>query len=326
MESWTYSKAGVDIEKEAAAVKSIADILKTTFKNRPGAVLSDIGAFANLIDIGNNKALAMCTDGVGTKVLVAKELGKYDTVGIDMVAMNVNDLITLGAEPLALVDYLAVQEATPEMLGEIGKGIKEGADQSGIAVIGGETATIPELVNGFDLAGTCVGLVDKDKVITGKNMQEGDVLIGLKSSGIHSNGLTLARKVLDMKDKKVLEALLTPTKIYVKPILELLKQVNVNGMAHMTGGGLLNLKRLNSGIGFEITDWPEPHMVFKDIQDKGNVSDEEMYKTFNMGIGFCIVVSKTDAEKALEVLKSENPLVLGQAVPGNTVKFNELEF
>jgi len=323
MGEWTYAKAGVDIEKESTSISALAELLKGTFKNQPGKVLADIGTFANLIDLGD-KALAMSTDGAGTKVLVAEALKKYDTIGIDMVAMNVNDVLCLGAEPIALVDYLAVNEPTPGFLSEIARGIVDGADQAGIAVIGGETATLPELVQHFDIAGTCIGLVEKDKIITGESIKEGDTLIGLRSSGIHSNGLTLARKVLDLSDQTILEELLIPTKIYVKPILNLLKQVKVKGMAHMTGGGLLNLKRLNKGIGFEITNWPEPQQVFKKIGEK--VDEGEMHRTFNMGIGFCIVVGEEDVEKTIDVLKAEEPIILGKATSGNEIRFKEMVF
>ena len=330
MTEWTYSKAGVDIEKEATAIRSIADFCKATFQNRPGEVLGDIGNFANLISINDEQALVLCTDGVGTKVLVAEALKKYDTIGIDMVAMNVNDAICVGAEPIALVDYLAVQKPTPELLSEIGKGVRAGADEAGIAVIGGETATLPELIkgdgNGFDLAGTCLGVVDKDNLITGEKIKVDDVLIGLPSSGLHSNGYTLARKVLDMEDKEVLEEMLIPTKIYVKPILKLLKHVPVHGLCHMTGGGLLNLLRLNKFMGFDIKNWPNHNWIFKQIRELGNVSEEEMFKTFNMGVGFCVAVSPEHADQAMDALRGENPTILGKAIRGNKIVKNGLTF
>ncbi len=318
MEEWSYSKAGVDIFEEERAIKAIAGQLSETFKNRKG-VLKDIGTFANLIDIGNGKALALSTDGVGSKVLIAEQLEKYDTVGIDLIAMNVNDLICLGAEPIAMVDYLAVRKPNENIMSEIGEGLKKGAEQAGIAVIGGETATLPEIIagddNAFDIAGTSVGIVETEKAVTGENIKEGDVLIGLLSSGIHSNGLTLARKLLH--DKEDLVELLTPTKIYVKEILNLLDKVEVTGLANITGGGLLNLKRLNKNIGFEITNWPEVPKIFKKIQKRGHVPEEEMYKTFNMGIGFCVVVPEEKAEKALDTLNEA--MVIGRAVEGNKI-------
>ncbi|MFO7872032.1 MAG: phosphoribosylformylglycinamidine cyclo-ligase [Candidatus Undinarchaeales archaeon] len=318
MEEWSYSKAGVDISEEEKAIKAIAEQLSETFKNRKG-VLKDIGTFANLIDIGNGKALALSTDGVGSKVLIAEQLEKYDTVGIDLIAMNVNDLICLGAEPIALVDYLAVRKPNENIMSEIGEGLKKGAEQAGIAIIGGETATLPEIIagddNAFDIAGTAVGIVETEKAVTGENIKEGDVLIGLLSSGIHSNGLTLARKLLH--DKSDLVELLTPTKIYVKEILNLLDKVEVTGLANITGGGLLNLKRLNENIGFKITNWPEVPEIFKKIQKRGHVPEEEMYKTFNMGIGFCVVVPESEAEKALDTLNEA--MVIGRAVEGNKI-------
>ncbi len=321
MENWTYSKAGVNISEEEKSIKAIASALEKTLKNRP--VLQDIGTFANLVDIGNDRALAMSTDGVGSKVLVAQALEKYDTIGIDLIAMNVNDLICLGAEPIAMVDYLAVRKPSEKIMAEIGKGLAEGAEQAGIAIIGGETATLPEIIAGdekaFDLAGTAVGIVEKEKIIDGSKIKPGDVLIGLPSSGIHSNGLTLARKVLGKEDYP---ELLIPTMIYVKKILNLIKNAEVHGLAHMTGGGLKNLLRLNKNIGFEITNWPEVPEIFKKIQEKGRVPEQEMYQTFNMGIGFCVVVPENEKEKALNLLK--DAIVLGKAVEGNKVKKGNL--
>ena len=319
----SYAEAGVNRKEEDESVASITSILTSTFNNQPGRVMAGIGHFANLIDIGNGQALVMSTDGVGSKMMIAERLQKYDTVGIDMVAMNVNDILCLGATPIALVDYLAVEKHDPAIMKEIARGIKRGADEAGIAVIGGETATLPDMIKGLDLAGTTVGLVDKDKVVTGEAIEEGDVLIGLPSSGIHSNGLTLARKVLDLNDVNVLAELLTPTKIYVEPILDLLEKVKVKGMAHMTGGGLLNLKRLNEEMGFNIERWPEPQGIFEKIKNAGNIPEEEMYKTFNMGIGFCVVVSKGIAVKALDILDKENPTVLGHATKGNEIMFKK---
>jgi len=320
---FSYAEAGVDRKEEDKSVESITSILSSTFKNQPDRVMANMGHFANLIDIGDGRALVMSTDGVGSKMMIAEKLQKYDTVGIDMVAMNVNDILCLGATPIALVDYLAVEKHEPEVMKEIARGIKKGADEAGVAVIGGETATLPDMVKGLDLAGTVVGLVDKDKVVTGENIEEGDVLIGLPSSGIHSNGLTLARKVLDLEDVNILAELLTPTRIYVRQILGLLEKIEVKGMAHMTGGGLLNLKRLNKEIGFEIKRWPEPQEIFEKIKNSGNIPEEEMFKTFNMGIGFCIVVAQGEAENALELLEKENPTVLGHAIKGNEVIFRK---
>ena len=303
----TYAGAGVDIKHEEIAIKGIIDVVKKTFKNRAGKsgeVIADIGAFANVIDIGGGKALAMCTDGAGSKVLIAQYFKKYDTIGIDMVAMNVNDLLCIGAEPIALVDYLAVEKVKHTVLKDISKGIYVGANMANIAVIGGETATLPEVIKGlnegegFDIAGTAIGLVDKDKIITGENIKAGDVVIGFKSSGIHSNGMTLARKVLP---KAFWSYLLVPTRIYVREILEILNKFNsdITGLAHITGGGFRNLSRL-SASGFTIDNLPQTPMIFSKIQKMGEVPDEEMYKTFNMGIGFCAVVKACAAAKIVE--------------------------
>ncbi|HHQ45342.1 MAG TPA: phosphoribosylformylglycinamidine cyclo-ligase [Candidatus Altiarchaeales archaeon] len=299
----SYSKAGVDIKREEQAIAGIKNWVRKTFKFREGKVgqvLADVGTFANLVDLGGGKALVVCTDGVGSKVLVAQELKKYDTVGIDMIAMNVNDAICLGAEPICLVDYLAMQKIDYEVAKEIAAGIYAGAEQAGIAVIGGETASLPEVISGlddrgFDLAGTAVAIVDKDKVVTGEKIRPGDKILGLPSSGVHSNGFTLARKVLS---KNMWINLLTPTRIYVKEVLEIISKHEVHGMAHITGSGLLNLPRL-CDHGFRLDNMPEPLMIFKQIQSEGDISTEEMYKTFNMGIGFMIITSPESAEKIL---------------------------
>ncbi|WP_324735183.1 phosphoribosylformylglycinamidine cyclo-ligase [Thermococcus sp. SY098] len=305
----TYAQAGVDEEKTQRTLKSIISLARATFKLREGKIgvpAKDIGHYAALIDF-ENFYLAMTTDGVGTKILVAEAVGKFDTIGIDMIAMNVNDLICVGAEPIALVDYLAVREPNDRIFEEIAKGLYEGAKQSGIAIVGGETAVMPDLINGFDLAGTAIGIVEKGKVITGEKIKPGDVVIGIESSGIHSNGLTLARKLLipkygleyEFEGKKLWEHLLEPTRIYVKPILELLKNVEVGGLAHITGGGLLNLKRLTK-YGFSL-EMPPISGIFKLIYENG-VPLEEMFRVFNMGIGLVVIVSQGDKEEALQIL------------------------
>jgi len=303
MSEMTYEKAGVSIRREEFAVKKIGKILDSTFKcreNRVGKVMEDIGAFANVLDMGEF-ALAIATDGVGSKVLVAQELEKYDTIGIDLIAMNVNDVICLGAEPVAMVDYLALQQVEPKMTSDIAAGLCEGAKLASIAVVGGETATLPEVIcgiekRGFDLAGTVIGIVKKDRIITGENVAPGDHILGLESSGIHSNGMTLARKLLP---KNFWFELLKPTRIYVKEVMELLQKFKVHGLVNITGGGFTNLQRVTEH-GFLLDEMPEPQMVFKKMQELGNISDREMYRTFNMGIGFCLIVDKEDSEKILE--------------------------
>ena len=304
-----YAKAGVDIKKEERSVSAIKKIVKESFSFRTGVgrPLTEIGHFSGLIEFGEY-ALALSTDGVGTKTIIAKRLEKYDTLGIDLVAMCVNDLLCNGVEPMAFTDYVVMDETDESFLAEIGKGLLEGARQANTVIIGGETATHPNMkgheVN-FDLAGTALGFVKKDDIITGHDIAVNDVVLGLKSSGIHSNGLSLARAVLldGTEDKKVLETLLTPTLIYVKPVLNLLQSVNVKGMAHITGGGLLNLMRLTE-YGFTLA-MPTPHALFERIQEKGNINTEEMYKTFNMGVGFVVVVSEDDAEPTNKLLGSQ---------------------
>ena len=329
MQEITYAEAGVDIRKEDMVVKAISNRLRSTFKTREGRVgevMRDIGSFANLIDLKNDYALAMCADGVGSKVLVAQALGDYTTIGEDVVAMNVNDLICIGAEPLAMVDYLAVEKADAgdiEIIKDIASGIASGAQKADIAVIGGETATLPEILTGyrnkqerrmglgFDLAGAAIGIVKKDKIITGEKVGVGDSIIGLKSSGIHSNGLTLARKVLP---ESMWYELLTPTRIYVKEVMALINNYDIHGLANITGGGFLNLKRLSNEYGFLLDNMPRVPGIFKEIQRHG-VGDEEMYRTFNMGIGFCVITGKEDAEEIIEKYGSKSEMqIIGGVV------------
>ncbi|CAB50556.1 phosphoribosylformylglycinamidine cyclo-ligase [Pyrococcus abyssi] len=304
----TYAQAGVDEEKTARALREIIRTARETFKLRKGKVgePGDIGHYAALLDFGNFY-LAMTTDGVGTKVLVAEAVGKFDTIGIDMIAMNVNDLLCVGAEPLALVDYFAVKEPNEEVFKQVAKGLYKGAEEAGVAIVGGETAVMPDLINGYDLAGTAIGIVEKGKVITGERIRPGDSVIGISSSGIHSNGLTLARKLLipkygldyEYEGRKLWEWLLEPTRIYVRPILELINSVEVHGLAHITGGGLLNLKRLTN-YGFEL-EMPPIEGIFKLIHENG-VPLDEMFRVFNMGVGFIVVVPQEEKEEALEIL------------------------
>ncbi|GAB6134867.1 phosphoribosylformylglycinamidine cyclo-ligase [Thermococcus prieurii] len=305
----TYAQAGVDDEKTARALRSIIGLARETFRFRrgkPGEPAENLGHYSALLDFGSFY-LAMTTDGVGTKVLVAEAVGKLDTIGIDMIAMNVNDLLCVGAEPVALVDYLAVKEPDEKIFAEIAKGLYAGAEQAGIAIVGGETAVMPDLINGFDLAGTAIGTVEKGKVITGEMIKPGDAVIGISSSGIHSNGLTLARKLLipkygldyEYEGRKLWEWLLEPTRIYVRAVLELLKRVDVHGLAHITGGGLTNLKRLTD-YGFSI-EMPPIEGIFKLIHENG-VPLDEMFRVFNMGVGFIAIVPQGEKEEALEVL------------------------
>lgn len=313
----TYAESGVDIEKEEQAIKGIISQFSS---KRTGLGKPLGGHFAGMIEFGEY-ALVLCTDGVGSKVLLASELNKWDTVGIDCIAMNVNDALCVGAEPLAFVDYLAIDNPNPLVTKEIGKGLAKGADLSNISIIGGETASLPEIVNGFDLAGTCLAYVKKDDIITGDKIKTGDVIIGLSSSGIHSNGYTLARKIVEESEysftdmfpdgiyrgKTIGEVFLTPTQIYVKENIELFKQIDVHGIAHITGGGLKNIPRLNKNVRFVIDNPFKPLDIFMFLQKQGSVETKEMYQTFNMGMGLCVIVDKNNVDMAVEVLKKHSP-------------------
>jgi phosphoribosylaminoimidazole synthetase len=310
-----YKDAGVDIEKEGELIKSLISRIKPVRKGF-GRPLGKIGHFSGLIDLGGF-ALAMTTDGVGTKILVANRLKKWDTIGIDCIAMNVNDLLAIGAEPIAFVDYLAIGEMEEKyevVVGEIGEGLNDGARISNISIVGGETATLPEIITGIDLAGTCVGVVKKEEMIDGKKISLGDSVLAIRSSGIHSNGLTLARKIIDSSDYdyddllpggdvRIGEELIKPTRIYME-VLELVKEHEIHGLAHITGGGLLNLKRITN-YGFNIYNPPKPQPIFEFLRELGGVSYEEMYRTFNMGAGFIIVAPKKEEKNILEKIDGE---------------------
>ncbi len=312
----TYKESGVDINLEEATVSALTSKLRETLEFRD--VITESGHFAALIRLGD-KAIAMSTDGVGSKIIVAELMNKYDTVGIDCVAMVVNDLLCVGAEPLAMVDYLAVDKPNPEIAIEIGEGLSNGAIQAKIAMIGGETASLPEIVRNFDLAGTGIGLVDVDRIITGDQIKEGNVLIGITSNGIHSNGLSLARRVffeqshLRIDDPLpgypniiIGEELLKPTRIYVKPIIELLNSgIEVHGLAHITGGGFTNLKRLKKGVGYHIDNLPQPNPIFRSMYSLG-VPLKEMYRVFNMGIGMVVIVSEEDSAATIKIVEKHH--------------------
>lgn len=315
MRGLTYAESGVDIFKEEKAIKNLISSLKF---NREGIGRHLGGHFAGLVDFGED-ALVLCTDGVGSKVMIANEMKKWDTVGIDCIAMNVNDCICVGAEPIAFVDYLAMEDIDPEIAKEIGKGLNRGAEIANVSIVGGETATLPEIINGFDLAGTCLGYVKKENIILGDKIEEGDIIIGLESSGLHSNGYTLVRKVIEKnklsykeefpdgiyEGRTIGDVLLTPTRIYVKEVLELLRNIEVHGLAHITGGGVRNLLRLKD-VKFVIDDPFDPQPVFKFLQEKGRIEPKEMYQTFNMGMGFVIILEKEMADDAIDILEKES--------------------
>lgn len=331
---WTYELAGVDVRGESEALSRLVAQLRPTLSLRTGVGRPslDIGHFANVVQITDELGIAICTDGVGTKLLVAQMINRYDTVGVDCIAMNVNDLLCVGAEPIAFVDYIAVEQLSPGVVEQIGRGLAEGARQANISIVGGELAQLREMVRGmhpgagFDIAGTAIGLVELKRIIVGQDVTPGDVVIGLTSSGIHSNGLTLARRIFFDQLKwspdyhcselgcTIAEALLTPTRIYVKPIMALLRSgVKVKALLHITGGGWLNMLRTQVPAHLHIDNVPQPSPIFKLIQQHGNVPIAEMYAVFNMGIGFAIIVSADDADCASSMLcdAGEQPITLG---------------
>lgn len=313
----TYRDAGVDVAKVKKAQKAIGDIIKATHRLPvAGKVLSGFGHYAGLVKIGA-ETLAMHSDGVGTKVIVAQLMGRYDTVGIDCVAMNVNDIICVGARPVAFIDYIALRQPNEKLVEEIATGLVEGAKQSQMAIVGGETAIVPEIIAGedetaFDLAGMVLGTL-KTKPILGSSIRPGDVILGVESSGIHSNGYTLARKVLLSKYsvddnaeylvQTVGEELLTPTRIYVKPVMDLVGKAQIHGLAHITGGSFTKLSRLNDKVQYSLDSLPNPSGVFRQIQQDGNISPPEMYRTFNMGVGMCVIAPKSSADQIIKTFK-----------------------
>jgi phosphoribosylformylglycinamidine cyclo-ligase len=308
-DSWTYKKAGVDIQAGANAVDAIKKLVQKT--DRPG-VLSSIGGFGGLFEIDTsrykNPVLVSSTDGVGTKVKIAQMAGKHDSVGIDLVAMCVNDIIVLGAEPLFFLDYIACGKLDVSVVTDIVSGISDGCVEAGCALLGGETAEMPDMYakGEYDLAGFTVGVLDKGSVIDGTGIAEGDVIIGLHSTGIHSNGYSLVRKLLPDPDQSLQTELLAPTRIYVKPVRELSGAVPIKGMAHITGGGLIdNVARILPADKAAVIDtgsW-RPQALFGKMQKTGNIAKEEMFTVFNMGIGMAIVVALDDVGRAEESLR-----------------------
>lgn len=320
-----YARSGVDTKEADEGVSAIVSVLSSISTGSPSRVVDLPGHFAAVLRIAQNLGLAFCTDGVGSKVLVAEQAGRLDTVGIDCVAMNVNDLVCVGAQPIALVDYLAVEEADPQRLAAIAEGLKEGAQQAGIEIPGGELAQVPELIRGhpspggFDLCASAVGTVALDAIIDGSRISPGDALIGLPSSGLHSNGLTLARKVLldahELGDRpeilggeSIADVLLEPTVIYVRAVLELLESdADPTGLFHLTGGGLKNFLRLGNGVGYRI-DSPLPApLVFQLIGELSGLGAAELYEVFNMGCGFAVTIAKDRAEDAVSLLEQAHP-------------------
>lgn len=312
-----YKTAGVDTAATQSGLHKIVERIKETWPSAGGigAVKLDIGYFANVIDIGGI-GLAICTDGVGSKSIIAQMMRRYDTIGIDCVAMNVNDLLCVGARPISLVDYIGVEQSDADMLGGIAIGLAEGAKQAGVSISGGEISPLKDVMRGFDLVGTAVGLVPLDRIITGRDLIPGDVIIGLESSGIHSNGLTLARYIFfkqgNLSIDQVLpelgislgEELLRPTLIYVPEMLEIIDKVpTVKGLINITGDGLLNLPRVDAKVGFMIDNLLPVPPIFRLIQSHGGVSSAEMYQVYNMGVGFCVLANQKDRDAILSVLQ-----------------------
>ncbi len=324
----TYKRSGVDIDKANSFVESIKPYAKMT--TRP-EVLAGIGGFGALCRLPNKKyknpVLVSSTDGVGTKLKLAKLTGRYEGLGIDLVGMNVNDILTLGAEPLFFLDYFAVGKLDQAMMNQVILGIAKGCKDAGCALIGGETAEMPGLYSrgDFDLAGFCVGVVDQEKIIDGKKVKPGNVILGVASSGVHSNGFSFVRKVLKNDFIQAhAEEILKPTKIYVKPILSLLEKEPIFSLAHITGGGFFdNIPRvLPEGCGAQIHmgSWPIPR-VFRWIKEHGHAQDREMYRTFNMGIGMILVTPKERALKVIAHLSKfkERAWVIGEITKGKGV-------
>jgi phosphoribosylformylglycinamidine cyclo-ligase len=317
-----YAAAGVDIEGSDAAVAAIVSVLGRIDTGRPSRVVPLPGHYASVLRLSDRLGLAISTDGVGSKIVLAEQAGRLDTVGIDCVAMNVNDLVCVGAEPIAMLDYLAVERADPEACGAIARGLAAGAEQAGVEIPGGELAVLPELIrghpspHGFDLCGTAVGTVDLDALVTGEAIRPGDALVGLPSSGLHSNGYTLARRVLEplgldaappeLGGATIADAMLEPTVIYVRAVLDLLRSgLPVHGLAHITGGGLANLLRLGSGFAVE-DPLPVPPVIALAVEHAG-IEGPEPWQVFNMGCGFCAVVPEAHADEAAALLAERHP-------------------
>ena len=327
-----YRAAGVDVARAETALTHITKRLRTTWPAPPpgdrtnswrGRVALEFGKYANIVDLGGGDGLAMCADGVGTKALIAQMLDKYDTIGIDCVAMNVNDLVCVGAKPLSLVDYVAVERADPNVLDQLSIGLTEGARQAGCSIPGGEIAEMPGVINGwkpglgFDLAAMATGLVALDAVNVGADVAPGDVVVGIGSNGIHANGMTLARKMffddLGMTadenvpefGRSVGEELLAPTFIYVAESVAALDQNLVTGLIHITGGGFLNLTRIEAPVGFVLDRLPEVPAVFRTMAERGGVARADQYGIYNMGVGMALIARPENADVVVSLAKAQ---------------------
>ena len=311
----TYKKVGIDISEIKKSQKAIGRLISSTHKlQKKAKITHGFGHYAGIVEIPGGKLLATHTDGVGTKVIIANMMKKFDTIGIDCVAMNVNDIICIGATPISFVDYIAANKNDQRIFKQIVSGLVRGAKKSSMPIVGGETAIMPDLISGkgfgFDLAGMVVGLLSKKQMILGNSIKPNDVIIGVKSTGLHSNGYSLARKVLSKYSLKqkfkgigtLGNALLKPTEIYVKPVLESIEKCSIHGLAHITGGSFTKLLRLKQ-IGFELDNLPKTPPLMQLIEDCG-VKSDEMYKTFNMGVGFCIISPQSEVKKIRKIFKN----------------------
>ncbi len=340
-----YAAAGVDTQQADQGVAAIVSVLKTIETGRESLALPLPGHYASVMRLPGalapNVGIALATDSVGSKVIVAEQTQRFDTIGIDCVAMNVNDLICVGAEPIALLDYIAVEQAEPSLLEAIGRGLAVGAADAGVEIPGGEVCQVPEVLRGhptpygFDLVGSAFGVVQLDAIIDGSELRPGDALIGLPASGVHSNGLTLARRALledgglaldsrpaALGGQSVADVLLEPTVIYVRAVLELIRsEVDVRGLAHITGGGLMNLRRLGTGVGYSISDPLPIPPVFGLIADCAGVPAAEMWEVFNMGCGLVAMVPAEQAQVAVELLSGFHQ---GAAVIGRLTDQDDL--
>ena len=334
----TYRSAGVDTDAAAVGLAALLASIRETlqFREGTGEPLLPLGFFANVLRLTGDLSVAISTDGVGSKTVVAQMAETYDSIGVDCVAVNVNDVICTGAEPVALVDYISVQEPREELLAGLGRGLREGALQAGVAIVGGELSQHPDSLTGpnpgraFDIAGTALGILRDREPLIGKESIPGDVVLGLPSNGIHCNGLTLARHIL-LKDglrsigrhlpecgRNVGEELLRPTHIYVREVMALLAAgVDVKGLAHISGDGLLNLTRLDAAVGYRITSLPPAPPIFAILQSEGGVETAEMFRVFNVGVGFCVVTAPDQVDAAIAAIRSAG----GDAEPiGHTVE------
>lgn len=326
-----YADAGVNVAEADKGIRAIIQNIRSTWPiEGPGSLKIDIGYFANVVDIGiAGVGLAVTTDGVGSKTIIADLTGRYDTIGIDCVAMNVNDLICIGAKPISMLDYIGIDVADARVISSISVGLAKGALQAGISISGGEISQLPDNLKGFDLVGSAFGLVSLNAINTGEDVQPGDIIVGIASSGIHSNGMSLARRVLfgdaslDINQNYGLEhslgeELLVPTEIYVKEILELQDCFPIKAMVNITGDGLLNLTRIAAeGVGFNLNTLPQTPEIFNLIQKYGLVDEATMFQTFNMGVGFCVIVDPRYAADVSDIVGKygKKAFVIGEVVP-----------